>query len=242
MKTLVVEDIEIAREGLVSMLSSYQDIKLIGQAATVDEAHKLIQLHQPELIFLDIHLPGESAFDLLKKLTYAPKLIFTTAYSEYALQAFDHNTIDYLLKPITDERLRVAISKLNSQSVAESSSDTDTELKTKLLPESKIYIKDGEAHHMISLKEIQLFESCKNHTRLYFNGCKPFVHRALSHVEARLPEELFFRASRNHIVNLSHIQRISGSHTSGFILTLSPGLHVEVSRRQSILLKKLLSL
>src|SRR5690606_32211727 len=112
MKALVVEDSRLAREGLVRMLQQFPELALVGQADHPQTALQLINEHKPEVIFLDIHMPGESGFDLLEKLDYTPRIIFTTAYSEYAIRSFDYHAVDYLLKPISQERLEKAVQKL----------------------------------------------------------------------------------------------------------------------------------
>lgn len=251
---MVVEDVEIAREGLVALLKAYPQVRILGQAGTVAEALALIETLKPELLFLDIHLPGQSAFDLLALIDYAPKLIFTTAYSDYALKTFDFHTIDYLLKPITRARLSSAIDKLSSlkqtpPSTASKAQTRDTEAPNierasdaeQLLMDSRLVIRDNDENHMVALSEVVLLESCKNHTRVYFGGSKPFVHKALSHIEARIPRKHFFRVNRNQIVNLQKIAQVRGNHNSGYKLDLGLKLSVSVSRRQSIALKDILS-
>ncbi|PCK08904.1 MAG: two-component system response regulator [Alteromonadaceae bacterium] len=254
---IVVEDVEIAREGLVALLKAYPQIHILGQAGTVAEALALIEKLKPELLFLDIHLPGQSAFDLLVQVDYAPKLIFTTAYSDYALKTFDFNTIDYLLKPITRARLKSAIDKLSALNQMPTAADTEAIPAEKgnedlpsverasdaeqLLMDSRLVIRDNDENHMVALSDIALLESCKNHTRVYFDESKPFVHKALSHIEARIPSKHFFRINRNQIVNLQKITQVRGNHNSGYELSLSPALNVTVSRRQSIVLKDILS-
>lgn len=238
MKAIVVEDVKVARDGLVNMLREYELVEVAGQAGNVQDALRLIDQHEPELLFLDIQLPGESAFDLLAKLDYRPKLVFTTAYSDYALKAFDFYTVDYLLKPISRERLTAAIAKLE----LESSDDNTLNSNEQLGVDSKVFIRDADQNHMVALGDIFLFESCKNHTRVYFANQKPFVHRALSHIEERLPKSHFFRINRNQIVNLQQISEVIGSHSSSYELIMSPSLRLNVSRRQSVALKDLLSL
>ena len=118
MKVAVVEDSEFAREGLVSMLAAYPDLELICAADHTDTALAVLGETPADVLFLDIHMPGSSGFELLANLGYAPLVIFTTAYSEYAIRSFDFNTVDYLLKPISRQRLDQAIAKLRRQYAA----------------------------------------------------------------------------------------------------------------------------
>lgn len=236
MKTLVVEDSRLAREGLLSMLAQFAGLEVMGAARDAEQARQLIAEHRPELLFLDIHMPGESGFELLESLDYEPKIVFTTAYSEYAIKSFDFQTVDYLLKPISTERLAQTIDKLN----APATGDTDTQQP--LDRHSRIFIKDGERCHLIEVGRIHYLESCKNYTRLFFGDDKAFVKKSLNQLEARLPQRLFFRANRQAIINLEAIAGIAESVSEGYEITLSDGRLVDVSRRNAARLKTLLSL
>ena len=119
MKALVIEDSRLAREGLVRLLCAHPAVEVAGQAEDVATALPLIAAHRPDVLFLDIHMPGASGFDLLEQLDYTPRVVFTTAYSEHAIRSFDYHTVDYLLKPISAERLAVAIEKLLGDGAAE---------------------------------------------------------------------------------------------------------------------------
>ncbi len=248
MKTLVVEDSRLAREGLVKMLANHKNLEIIGSAKGVSEAFDFIKSTPPELIFLDIHLPGESGFDLLEKLDYNPRVIFTTAYSEYAIQSFDHRTIDYLLKPISHERLATAINKLHD-SVASETTNTENTLSNEPSLEltSRIFVKDGDQCLLIQIANITYCESCKNYVQLYFQENntekeKAFIKKSLNQIEQRLPQRIFFRANRQFIINLNAVSSISEAVSDGFDLTMSHGKIVEVSRRNAARLKELLSM
>lgn len=236
MKALVVEDSRLAREGLVKMLEAYPDLNVIGSADHPSSALALIEEHQPDVIFLDIHMPGESGFDLLEKLDYLPQIIFTTAYSEYAIRSFDFNTIDYLLKPISHERLQVAINKLRP-----SNDDSNSIQKPLLDIHSRMFIKDGDKCHLVLLESIRYFESCKNHVRIFFNNENAFIKKSLNNVEERLPKKYFFRANRQYVVNLQEITKIEEAINDGYEITMSDGKVLEISRRNAVELKDLLS-
>ncbi len=236
MKALVIEDSRLAREGLVKMLQVYAELQVIGAADHPSSALALIHEHAPDVIFLDIHMPGESGFDLLEKLTYSPKIIFTTAYSEYAIRSFDYNTIDYLLKPISDERLKIAIDKLRLVDDKNSSI-----FKPPLDIQSRMFIKDGEQCHLVKLESIRYFESCKNYVRIFFNNENAFVKKSLNSVEERLPKKYFFRANRQYIVNLQEIAKIEETINDGYEITMNDGKILEISRRNAVELKELLS-
>lgn len=238
MKAVVVEDSRLAREGLVRMLQAFPGIDVIGQADHPGTALALMRETRPDVVFLDIHMPGATGFDLLEQLDYVPRVIFTTAYSEHAIRSFDFHTVDYLLKPISSERLALAIAKLTGGAGA---SDGDEPHKPELEFNSKIFIKDGDRCHLVSLDSILYIESCRNYVQVFFGGKSAYVKKSLNSIEARLPKQFFFRANRQHIVNLQAIVRIEESMNLGYDVTLAGGKVLEISRRNAAELKELLS-
>lgn len=248
MKAIVVEDSRLAREGLVRMLKDYPQLKVVGQADHPSTALTLVNETRPDVIFLDIHMPGGTGFELLEKLNYLPHIIFTTAYSEHAIRSFDFNTVDYLLKPISKERLTVAIHKLLARTESNDAEHTDHSDKEKnqlvkepLEAHSKILVKDGDHCFLIQLYTIRYIESQKNYVQLFFENNKAFVKKSLNSIEERLPKSLFFRVNRQFIVNLQEIRRIEESISDGYIIRMSDGKELEISRRNAIELKELLS-
>jgi two-component system, LytTR family, response regulator len=237
MKAIVVEDSRLAREGLVRMLAAFDEIEVVGQADHPDTALALIQETRPDVIFLDIHMPGATGFDLLAALDYLPRIVFTTAYSEYAIRSFDYNTVDYLLKPISQERLEIAVRKL-----ADSEPEDTDAPRPALDIGSKIFVKDGERCHLVSLGSIRYIESCKNYVRIYFGNDRAYIKKSMNSVEERLPPRHFFRANRQCIVNLQEIAAIEESVSLGYDVTMSDGKVIEISRRNAQELKDLLSL
>ncbi|MCV2353332.1 LytTR family DNA-binding domain-containing protein [Paucibacter sp. B2R-40] len=246
LRALVIEDSRLAREGLVRMLGEFADqVEVLGQADNAETARLLIEQLRPDLLFLDIHMPGESGFDLLEKLDYTPRIVFTTAYSEHAIRSFDFNTVDYLLKPISSLRLAQAVDKLSIDSNAEPEG-VRAQSRPALDLNSKIFIKDGEHCHLVALASIRYIESCKNYVRVFFadpagTGKSAYVKKSLNQIEERLPTQQFFRASRQHLVNLQAISGIEESIRDGFEITMNDGKRLEISRRNAAELKDLLS-
>ncbi|MBZ2207960.1 LytR/AlgR family response regulator transcription factor [Massilia soli] len=234
MRAIVVEDSRLAREGLVRMLGEHAALTVVGQADHPDSALPMIMALRPDVLFLDIHMPGASGFDLLAQLDYLPRIVFTTAFSEYAIRSFDFNTVDYLLKPISAERLAQALHKLLGES-------DPARAPRRLDIGSKIFIKDGEKCHLVGLDAIKYIESCKNYVQVFFGADKAYVKKSLNSVEERLPAGHFFRANRQCVVNLQAIRSIEESISLGYMITMSDGRMVEVSRRNAIELKELLS-
>ncbi len=249
MKAIVVEDSRLARNGLVRMLTEFEDVDVIGAAEDASSALVLIDQHQPEVIFLDIHMPEQNGFELLEKMTYQAKIIFTTAYAEYAVQAFEHDSVDYLLKPISKERLAKAIIKLSSQNLRQNNAEVNDEYEQGNEPilalNSRIFVKDNDQCHLIEIVNIDYIdyiESCKNYVQIYFEQKKTFVKKTLNHVEIRLPKQLFFRANRQFIINLKSVVTIVETLNDGYELTMTDGKTIEISRRNTVKLKALLSL
>lgn len=245
LRALVIEDSRLAREGLMRMLAAFSDqVDVLGQAENAEIALALIEQLRPDLLFLDIHMPGEDGFALLERLDYTPRIVFTTAYSEHAIRSFDFNTVDYLLKPISPLRLAQALAKLSSEPDAESSSSDG---KPTLDINSKIFIKDGDHCYLVALSSILYIESCKNYVRAFFpEGSSSavknaYVKKSMNQIEERLPRTVFFRASRQYLVNLQAILSIEESISEGFEVTMLDGKRLEISRRNAGRLKDLLS-
>jgi len=183
----------------------------------------------PDVLFLDIHMPGMSAFDLLEKLNDVPQVIFTTAYDTYALKAFDAGALDYLVKPVAPNRLAAAVAKLRP-----------TLAPSRLL--NQVFVKDSDRCWLVRVSDIYLLESEGNYTRLYFGKERPLIPRSLSALQERLDPAVFFRAGRKHIVNLKWVEGVEAGVGGGLLIRLRGGSQVEMSRRQSILFREALSL
>ncbi|MDC1369570.1 LytTR family DNA-binding domain-containing protein [Cyclobacteriaceae bacterium] len=245
MRAIIIDDERLARKELNNLLENYPEIEIVDQAVNADEAlEKIIQL-DPELIFLDIQMPGKTGFELLEELEKVPKVIFTTAYDEFAIKAFDVNALDYLLKPIQEERLKDAITKVlavQASALAERAQEGVSEIKEQLGMNDQVFVKDGDRCWFISLKEIRLFESDGNYIKVYFNNVKPMIHKSLNALDEKLDERSFFRASRKHIINLSWIETIETWFNGGLLVQLKGGEKIEVSRRQAARFKEKMSL
>lgn len=230
---VIVEDSPLARVELEHLLKSYPQVTIVGHAGDVDAAVSLIETASPDVVFLDIDLPGGNAFTVLERLTRVPRIVFTTAFDEYALKSFAFNTIDYLLKPIEPRRLAQAIQKL---------SDTMQAAPARRSMDSPIFIKDGERCFLVKPRDVRVIEAVGNYSRVYFQTHSPLLYRPLGAVETQLAPEKFFRASRRYIVNLDYVEQVAPWSNGGLMLSLRGGLEVEVSRRQSARFKDLLSL
>ena len=238
MKAIIIDDERLARKELTSLLEKHKEIEIVAEAANADEAYGLINIHQPDLLFLDIQMPGKTGFELLEMLDAVPKVIFTTAYDEYALKAFEVNALDYLQKPIQPERLEESIMKLKThESPQESVKSTK-----KLGLNDQVFVKDGDKCWFVSLGDIRYFESDGNYIKVFFYKNRPMIHKSLNALDEKLDERSFFRASRKHIINLSWLESIEPWFNGGLMVKLKGGDKVEVSRRQSVKFKEMMSL
>jgi two-component system LytT family response regulator len=244
MRVLVVDDERLARKELISLLSQNDNIEILGEAPNVDEAKEKIESLQPDVVFLDIQMPEKTGFDLLEELDFVPLVVFITAYDEFALQAFQVNALDYLLKPIEPDRLTETLKKLEKK-LEELKKEEELEVdvpKDKLSLNDQVFVKDGDKCWFVKLANVRLFESDGNYIKVYFEKNKPMIHKSLNALDERLDEKSFFRASRKHIINLSWVESIEPWFNGGLVVTLKGGERIEVSRRQAARFKDLMSL
>jgi len=241
MKALLVDDERLARKELSKLLENHPNIEVVGEAANADEALNLVNEHNPDLIFLDIQMPDKTGFQFLEMLDSVPMIIFTTAYDEFALKAFEVNALDYLLKPVQAERLAEAVGKV-TEKFAQSSSSPGFDGNRKLGLEDQVFVKDGDKCWFVSLSSVRMFESDGNYIKVYFDTNRPMIHKSLNALDEKLDERSFFRASRKHIVNLSWVEGIEPWFNGGLMVRLKGGEKVEVSRRQAAKFKDMMSL
>ncbi|MCZ6701871.1 MAG: response regulator [Ignavibacteria bacterium] len=239
MKALIIDDERLARTELKRLLAPFKEIKVIGEAVNADDALEKIQQLKPNLLFLDIQMPGKTGFEMLEELDSVPIVIFVTAYDEYALKAFEYNALDYLLKPIEPKRLEETVNKLIEKKRKKIIGELD---KENLAETDQVFVKDGEKCWFVKLETIRLFESEGNYVRIYFADNKPLILRTLNYLDERLDDKTFFRANRKHIINLKWIASIEPWLNGGLLVKLKDGQKVEVSRRQAIKFKDMLSL
>jgi two-component system, LytTR family, response regulator len=242
MRAIIIDDERLARTELRKLLQDYPEVEVIDEATNADEGLSKIESLQPDLIFLDIQMPGKTGFDLLAELDRAPQVIFTTAYDEFALKAFEVNALDYLLKPVEPKRLADAMQKLHSGEVREAKTETENTNNSILSESDQVFVKDGERCWFVKLSDIRLFESVGNYAKVFFGTNKPLILKSLNALEERLDEKTFFRANRKHIVNLRMIEKIEPYFNGGLLLELKGGEKIEVSRRQTVKFKEMMSL
>ena len=240
-KAIIIDDERLARNELKKLLLEFPQIEVIDEAANANEGAEKVEAQNPDLIFLDIQMPGKTGFDMLLDLDKAPHVIFTTAYDEFALKAFEVNALDYLMKPIEPRRLADALQKLLQADEKEQASQLF--INRGMLGENdQVFVKDGERCWFVKLAEVRLFESVGNYAKVFFAGNKPLILKSLNALEERLDERVFFRANRKHIVNMRMIEKIEPYFNGGLLLDIQGGEKVEVSRRQAVKFKEMMSL
>ena len=240
MRALIIDDERLARKELISLLSNYTKIEIVGEAINADDAQEKIAALNPELLFLDIQMPGKNGFELLESLDIVPKVIFITAYDEYALKAFEVSALDYLLKPIRKERLDECIQKIVADDIKDKEAAQNQAYKLGL--NDRVFVKDGEKCWFVRLSDVRLFESDGNYIKVYFDNVKPMIHKSLNALDKKLDDRAFFRASRKHIINLSWVDSIESWFNGGLLVKMKGGEKVEVSRRQASKFKDMMSL
>lgn len=240
MRALIIDDERLARKELMKLLEEHPSIEIVGEAMNADEAYNMIYELNPDLLFLDIQMPDKSGFQLLEMLDTVPLVVFTTAYDEFALKAFEVNALDYLLKPIQPERLSETIGKLAEKERSKSVGVRGGDKKLGL--NDQVFVKDGDRCWFVSLTNVRLFESDGNYIKVYFDSNRPMIHKSLNALDEKLDERAFFRASRKHIINLSWVEGIEPWFNGGLMVRLRGGDKVEVSRRQAAKFKDMMSL
>jgi len=239
MKAVIVDDERLARKELSKLLEAFPEIKIIGECTNGKEAIEFINDKKPDLVFMDIEMPELNGFDVVEQIDRTPAIVFVTAYNDYAIKAFEVNASDYLVKPVDPERLRETVEKIKSDN---EEIDTESLERKSLSGDDSIFIKDGEKCWFIKLHEIKLFESEGNYVRIYFRNFKPLVLKSLNNLETKLDPQLFFRANRKYIINLNTITHIENWFNGGLQVTLENDRKIEISRRQAVKFKAMMSL
>lgn len=224
--TVIIDDERGAREEIKRLLSSYTDFEIVGEAKNAAEAKTVIESLQPDILFLDIQMPQVSGFDLLESLGSVPQVIFTTAFDQYAVKAFEVNALDYLMKPIREERFEKAIVQARLRLIT-------------TINDRQFFVKDKQQYYFISWNKVHMITSMDNYARLYFDQKNTFLKTSLNQLEKKLDPDTFFRINRAQIINLHYIKQITTATNGRLIFTLRTGDVFEASDRQSVKFKNL---
>jgi len=234
MKAMIIDDEPLARRELGRLLLEFPWVEIVGEAGQIVEAAEKIETLTPELLFLDIQMPGGSGFDLLARLEHLPQVIFTTAHSEHAVRAFEVNALDYLLKPVEPERLAAALTRIKRAGEAQA--------PLAGAPLEQLFVRDGPRCWFIPLREVRLLIADGNYVRLLWGKLQPLLGRPLTLLEQRLDPKRFFRANRSQIINLDFIEGVEvGVNGRLHVQLRDGGPEVEISRRQARRFRELTS-
>ena len=241
-RAIIVEDEKPARDLVRNYLEEFPSIELIGEYDNGFDGLKAINELKPEVVFLDVQMPKLTGFEMLEVLEHHPEVIFTTAYDQYAIQAFEQNAIDYLLKPFSMERFREAIGKLNSR-IESSPAESGIEKIRLHLAESdeklhRVVIKKSGKIHVISTGDINFLEAQDDYVMIYTNEGKYLKQQTMKYFENHLDPQQFVRVHRSYIANITCIERIEPYEKTNFILILRDGNKVPVSRSGMQVLKE----
>jgi two-component system LytT family response regulator len=227
MKALIVDDEPLARRELRRLLAAHPSIQTVGEAGDIDGARERIESLAPEVVFLDIQMPGGTGFDLLVRLDWVPRVIFTTAYDRYAVKAFDVNALDYLLKPIEPERLAAALDKLQATyTAARREAHKDSPLE-------QLFVRDGPRCWFVPLRDVSVFSAEGNYVRMQWGQERPLLGRSLAALESKLDPQRFFRANRQQIINMGSIRSVDLGVGGRLHVQLNDGREIQISRRQA---------
>jgi two-component system LytT family response regulator len=231
-KILIVDDERLARRELIALLAPFHSIQIIGEAEDVPSALQAIAVHTPDAIFLDIQMPAQSGFDLVESLPPSMRFVFVTAYDEYAIRAFDVNALDYLLKPIHPERLRLAVERLCGGVPTDSANN-------RLAYEDRLFLLLNTHYRFLKIADIICIAAAGDYSEVMTtDGGKGLASKTLREWEARLPEQHFCRIHRSIMINLNYVDRTEETASHGFRVFLRGMAEpLSVSRRFAALLK-----
>jgi len=243
--TILIDDVPLARKLLKEYLQDFPDIKIVAECKNGRQAIKAINENKPDLIFLDIRMPGMDGFEVLEYLDHMPHIIFTTAYGDYALKAFEVNAVDYLLKPYDRKRFARAVHKVINRST-KSSDEIDRVVQVlQQLKESdgypkRIFIRIGRKIISVQVNDIIWIEADGNYTQLHTNEGNHLCNLSLNALENRLDPSLFLRVHRSYIIANNSIEHITGDGEGGFIATLKNKSRVKISRTYAVKIRNII--
>jgi len=237
MNAIIVDDERPARKELILLLENHSNCKVVGEAANIDDAIELIGEKKPDLVFLDIQLSGETGFDLLERVCVNFKIIFVTAYDEFAIKAFDVNASDYLLKPVDPKRLEIALKRIMNET------ENLQPKEKKFDYNDSVYVKQNNCTaRFIEINTIVAITSVGNHSKIStLDGHRYIILKTLKQWEEELPNSFFIRIHRSTIINIKHITKIDNYSRAHYHVHLKQiEIPFEVSRNCYKNLKKVL--
>ncbi len=239
--TLIADDEPVARAGLRQMLGAHDWIRCVGEAAHGLAAVEAINMLRPELVFLDVQMPGLLGTEVLERIAHQPFVVFTTAYGQHAVTAFELGAVDYLLKPFGEERLAAALERVRA-ALGEPVATPPLDRLGEVLrngPMTRLFVRRGTAIVPLAVSEVAWFEADGDYVVAHAGGARHWVHLALNRLETRLDPAKFVRIHRTHIVNLDFVAAFRRHGRSGMTAELRNGVQLAVSRQRATELRKL---
>lgn len=238
---IIIDDEPLARSIVVEYLMTYPDIKIVAECSDGFEGMKAIQQYQPDLIFLDVQMPKINGFELLELIDNPPNIIFTTAFDEYALKAFEANAIDYLLKPFNKERFDKAILKFNSNALPKINTE-QLQMPTNANSQHRVVVKSEGKIKIIPTSEIQYIEANGDNVKIVTSEGNFSKNKTMSYFEQQLSTNDFARIHRSYLVNVSLVTRIDAYDKESHLAVLSSGIQLPVSKSGYQKLKEVLGM
>jgi two-component system LytT family response regulator len=236
-RTVVADDEVLARQKLRLLLQSEAEVEIVGESATGSETIELVRVTQPDLLFLDIRMPGMDGFDILNALSgdadvVLPRIVFTTAYDSYAIRAFEINAVDYLLKPFTEERLRSAVERVRHQirTTGHTSPSNGSVDSAGGRYARRIVFKSRGRILFLPISDIRWIGAEENYVRLCTESETHLLRETMAHLEEKLDPEMFLRVHRSSIVNLQYVKEVRTEKDGEFTVLLSNGQKIAMSR------------
>lgn len=239
---LIIDDEKLARELLHEYLEGYPEIEVIGECAKGNEAVEKINKLKPDLIFLDVQMPGMNGFDVLEEIDHEPYVIFTTAYDQYAIKAFEKNAVDYLLKPLDEERFRIAVNRALKRKTADTGSIEELLRSIKSERgknfESHIFVQKSEKLFNLPVEEIVYLEASGDYTVITTKNDQFVSSSGIGKLEEIMDPDTFIRVHRSTIINLNCLKEIERHFNGGMIVKMQSGKSFPVSRTYAKLIRK----
>lgn len=236
-KVIIIDDESSGRKLIKEYLVSFPELILVGEANNGVDAIKMINEFKPDLVFIDVQMPGLNGFQVLENLEELPIIIFSTAYDKYAVKAFEVHATDYLLKPYTKQRFETAISKVNFEGTNKIAELTDDLIRSKTKYPNRIIVEKGKKYVNISVDEIMHIEAFGDYSKIYIEKDTLLTNKGLGELENRLNPEQFLRIHRSSLVNWLQVKEIDKQGKS-FLLILQDNTQLRVSRNNSELIKE----
>jgi len=244
-KVIIIDDEPLARSIVAEYLQGHPQLQLVQECNDGFEGIKAIMQHQPDLIFLDIQMPKINGFEMLELVEQPPAVIFTTAFDEYAIKAFETHAVDYLLKPFSKERFDKAVQKWMDQKSAPAPAATETLLETASLTpgqNQRIVVKNGSKIKIIPVQDVLFLEAADDYVKIHTADSYYLKNKTMAHFEKALDTHQFARCHRSYLINVQHIARIDPYEKDGHIAILKSGAKVPVSKTGYVKLRQVLGL